>query len=797
MILKSASLYYNMAKARTLDFFVKKKKNESSTELINNEVPQEQSTSTTNGITLEIVKKEKTLTIVKEISTEVVKEDLNEVTNEDSKNELDSKEQEENVTPSKKDKILNGKKAFLGFRKASETKIDKSSKLQKIETNGYIVFKDGDTYRKYAKDICKETRYDYTKFDPSTSIYDTDEIELNNRGDIPYLFLACALDAVGEVSSRIEKTQRMANCFRAIIHHSKNPKADLLAAIYLCINKLGSDFQGIELGIGESILMKALGETSGKSLENIKKLHNSIGDLGLIAQKVRGKQNLLLKTKPLSISSVFQTFRLIASKTGKNSQQEKVNLIKFLLSSSRDCEPQYIIRSLQGKMRVGLGDETVPISLAHAFVLSGIDKRVKILKESEEIMKSAFAQHPVYDDIIEALFEHGLADLVVSCPLTPGIPVLPMLAKPTKTVQEVFQRLVDSFTLEWKYDGERAQIHILENGSIEIYSRRMERHTQKFPDLIMMLSNCLKENVKSAILDCEVVAYDQVNKRIEPFQILTTRARKDVNMDNIKVSVCLYAFDLLYLNGESFLKKTLRERRKALFSNFQEYNDEFKFVTYKDTSDEDEIRKFLEESVTNNCEGLMVKSLDNNATYEPARRSFNWLKMKKDYIQGLGDSLDLIPIGAYFGTGKRTGVYGGYLLAVYDPHTEEFQSICKIGTGFSDQQLQEFHERLSKNTIPAPYGSYQIGPLQDVPNVWLEPTEVWEVQCADFSLSPIYQAGIGIVDESKGIALRFPRFIRLRDDKSVEDATSAEQVADMYNSQSIIANRNISNSTDD
>jgi len=212
----------------------------------------------------------------------------------------------------------------------------------------------------------------------------------------------------------------------------------------------------------------------------------------------------------------------------------------------------------------------------------------------------------------------------------------------------------------------------------------------------------------------------------------------------------------------------------------------FQFATYKDLSEPEEITPWLEESVKGNCEGLMVKTLEQDAWYQAAKRAFQWLKVKKDYLDGMGDTLDLVPIGAYIGRGKRTGVYGGFLLACYDEDTEQYESICKIGTGFTDVQLSEFTEALNKTVIDKPKNYFRVGDSRNiVPDVWLEPSVVWEIKAADLSMSPIYQAAIGIVNESKGIALRFPRLVRVRPDKSVEKATTAQQVAEMYTGQNI------------
>lgn len=336
------------------------------------------------------------------------------------------------------------------------------------------------------------------------------------------------------------------------------------------------------------------------------------------------------------------------------------------------------------------------------------------------------------------------------------------------------------FTCEYKYDGERAQIHLLPDGTVKIFSRNQEDNTPKFPDVIRALPGYLKAGVTSLVIDCEAVAYDRAEKKILPFQILSTRGRKNIDEADIKVQVALYAFDCLYLNGRNLLQEPLTKRREALYSSFKEVPGEFMFALAKISRDVEELQTFLEDSIVENTEGLIVKTLD--ATYEPSKRSLNWLKLKKDYMEGCGDSLDLVPIGAFYGKGKRTGVYGAYLLACYDEESEELQSICKIGTGFSDENLKSLAESLRECVIEEPRSYYKFGESLK-PDVWFEPKQVWEVKAADLSVSPVHRAAHGLVDPVKGIALRFPRFLRLRDDKGVEQATSAAQVADFYNAQ--------------
>ncbi|TDL28660.1 ATP-dependent DNA ligase [Rickenella mellea] len=625
-----------------------------------------------------------------------------------------------------------------------------------------------------------------------------DEVDIQGGwkvGDpVPYAALAKTFSLVEATTKRIEKASYLTTFLLLVIQRSAGGDTkSLLQSVYLCINRLCPDYAGIELGIGESLLVKAIAESTGRSLGVIKADLKKEGDLGLVAKNSKNSQKTLFKPKPLTVPYVFSSLREIAMSTGHSSQAKKVSIITKLLAACQDLEAKYIVRSLEGKLRIGNAERSVLLAVAHAAVLhekeaSGKkwnkEKLAARLEEAANIVKSVYSELPSYDLVIPALLEDGLDGLKDRCKLTPGVPLKPMLAKPTKAIGEVLDRFEGKrFTCEYKYDGERAQVHRLKDGTVGVFSRNSEDMSKKYPDLVEQLPRCIKNGTSSFVLDAEAVAIDTKDGKLMPFQELSRRKRKDVKVEDIQVRVCLFAFDLLYLNGEPLLHKTLLERRELLREHFQAVSGEFDFAKSSDGETTDEIQSFLEESVKDGCEGLMVKMLETDASYyEPSRRSVNWLKLKKDYLAGVGDSLDLVVVGGYYGKGKRTNVYGAFLLACYDADSEEYQTICKIGTGFSEEMLQSHYETLKPLEITKVRGDVKVGGAK--PDVWFEPQVVWEVLTADLSLSPIYTAAQGLV-EDRGISLRFPRFIRVRDDKSADDATGPEQIAEMYERQSL------------
>ncbi|DBA87111.1 TPA: hypothetical protein ACH3X2_005217 [Trebouxia sp. C0005] len=627
--------------------------------------------------------------------------------------------------------------------------------------------------------------------------FDLDKLATWKAGQpVPFAFLADTFEAIAEESKRLVITSLLVNCFRTII---ATTPADLLPTVYLCTNQVAPSHEGIELGIGDATLVKALAAATGRQESLIKKQYGESGDLGTVASAARATQRTMFTPSPLTIPGVLKTFKEIASTEGSKSMDKKKGLIQKLVVGSRQNETGYIMRALQGKLRIGLAEQTVLVALAHAVLLhrqGDRDKDSKLagqLEEASQAVKYVYSQCPSYDQLVPALLNHPVSELKQRVAFVVGVPVKPMLAKPTTGVSEVLDKFQDiEFTCEYKYDGERAQVHISEGGKVSIYSRNSENNTAKYPDLAADVPKLLKEGCKSVVLDCEAVAYDRITKKILPFQVLSTRARKDVKVADIKVQVCLYAFDCLYLNGQVLVDRPLTERREALYSAIQEKPGELFYATAKTSRELDELSTFLNEAVNVGTEGLIVKTLD--STYEPSKRSAHWLKLKKDYLEGVGDTFDLVPIGAWYGKGKRVGVFGAFLLAIYNEETEEYQTISKIGTGFSEEQLKELADLLRPLTISDPrtyYRSVIISLFRPyyrygetlLPDVWFDPKVVWEVKAADLSISPVHQAAAGMADAVKGISIRFPRLVRVRDDKNPEQATNAEQVVEMYQKQ--------------
>ncbi|KAK2900593.1 hypothetical protein Q8A67_008708 [Cirrhinus molitorella] len=792
---------------------VEEKANNEMEEKDKNEVKQEKKMNGKNGKKVKKEDKKEKKEDKKEVKE--VKKEVKEVkkeVKEDKEKKEDKKEKEdsspERVVKKEKNTDEEGGSAkkkpissFFAPRKAA-VKLEKEERNEEEKKKDREVSDGAEQKEKKSEKVVDSAVQ--SQYDPSRAHYHPVDHACWKKGQkVPYLAVARTFEKIEEDSGRLKNIETLSNFLRSVILLSPD---DLQCCVYLCLNQLGPAYQGLELGVGETVLMKAVAQATGRQLDKIKAEAQEKGDLGLVAESSRSNQRMMFAPANLTAGAVFTKLKEIANMSGNSAMNKKIDIIKGLFVACRFSEARYIVRSLAGKLRIGLAEQSVLTALSQAVCLSppgqefppavldagkgmSVENRRVWLEEKALILKQTYCEMPNYDAIIPVLLKEGIDELPKHCKLTPGVPLRPMLAHPTKGVGEVMKRFDEaSFTCEYKYDGERAQIHILENGEVRIFSRNQEDNTSKYPDIISRIPQVKKENVRSCVLDSEAVAWDREKKQIQPFQVLTTRKRKDVDASEIKVQVCVYAFDLLYLNGESLVREPLSKRRALLRESFEEKEGEFVFARSLDSDNTDVIAEFLEQSVRDSCEGLMVKTLEKHATYEIAKRSHNWLKLKKDYLEGVGDTVDLCVIGAYLGKGKRAGSYGGFLLACYDEENEEFQSVCKIGTGFKDEDLEQHYNFLKEHILPKPRPYYRVDQSAE-PDVWLEAVQVWEVKCADLSLSPVYKAAMGLVDPEKGISLRFPRYLRIRDDKKPEDATTGSQIADLYKKQQQIQNQ--------
>ena len=355
-------------------------------------------------------------------------------------------------------------------------------------------------------------------------------------------------------------------------------------------------------------------------------------------------------------------------------------------------------------------------------------------------------------------------------------PIRPMLADRVKSEEEAIEKMEKEFAIEYKLDGERVQIHI-ENGRIELFSRSLEKISSYYPDITEKIPKIIQ--AENAILEAEIVAINENTGDFLPFQELMHRRRKyKIEKAVTEYPITVNFFDVLYCNGKDCTKLSYNERRSKL-ENIVKENEFAKYIPMIKARDKNEIAEFFENSINAGSEGLMLKMLDK--PYQAGSRGSHWLKLKREYRNELGDSLDLVVIGGFFGKGRRTGSYGTLLLATYDENTDTFPSICKVGTGFSDESLDQLYQILNpKITIKK---NPRINSEME-PEIWFEPELVIEIVASEITLSPIHKAAQDEIRKDTGLALRFPKFTgKIRVEKMAEDASTNEEVISLYKGQ--------------
>ncbi|KAK3708166.1 hypothetical protein LTR37_011670 [Vermiconidia calcicola] len=705
-------------------------------------------------------------------------------------------------------------------------------------------------------------------FDPQKYIPNLKKQWAFEGGAATYAILTRCFVLVNSTQSRIKIVDTLVNLLRTII---EGDPESLLPTVWLATNSISPPYIDIELGLGGSAISKALKKVCGLDNASLKTLYNKHGDAGDVAFEAKKRQSLTLrKPKPLTIKGVFDGLLKIANAKGQGCQEVKQRIVERLVQDARGAEEsRYVVRTLVQHLRIGAVKTTMLIALSRAFLLSRppdadfatrpqselakLNKQdlAEVYSHGEEIVKASFARRPNYNDLVPTLLEIGVCDeVLVRCGLALHIPLRPMLGGITRDLGEMLTRLQGrDFSCEFKYDGQRAQVHCDDKGKVTIFSRHLELMTDKYPDLVALVPQIRGEGVRSFILEGEVVAVDRDSGELKPFQILANRARKDVVIQSVKVDVCLFAFDLMYLNGEELLDRPFRERRSLLRSLFVEKPNHFTWVKSMDatSADFEAVGDFFKQATDIKCEGIMVKVLDNLpnpelqaemdvppgaeeptpaakpppapakskkktktktkantsstadqdpesgekksgrrkallSTYEPDKRLDSWLKVKKDYNSSSFDTIDLIPVGGWHGQGRKNAWWSPILLACRNPDTGSLEVVTKCISGFTDAFYKANKEKYSEdgpNTISRPsYVDYSGSP-----DVWFEPQEVWEMAFADITLSPTYTAAIGMVSEERGLSMRFPRFLKVREDKGIDEASTSEFLAGLYRKQ--------------
>lgn len=578
-----------------------------------------------------------------------------------------------------------------------------------------------------------------------------------------FSILAEACQKMEETSKRTVLTEILVDLFKG------TPSENIASITYMLQGMLRPGFEGVELGIADKAVIKAIAKSSGVTATEVDKVYKKEGDLGAAAQVIlQIKTQSTFASQEITVERVYDTLLKIASISGSKSQDLKIRHISSLLNDASPSESKVILKLLLRTLRLGVAENTVMDALAVAYAGS---------KDERVALEHAYNVSSDLGKVAHTVAVMGLEGVKVF-DLEINSPVRPMLADRTKSEAEAVKKLGSEFSAEYKLDGERVQIHIGTKGT-KVFSRSNENITSYYPDIVEKIPTLLA--VKEAILEGEAVAMTHDRSEFLPFQELMHRRRKyGVEEAVSKYPISVNFFDLLYVDSQSLLDESYVERRKRLEKVVKQDKEGFaKCIKRQIVKNEDEITEFMEDSIVAGCEGLMLKS--HTSPYKAGSRGSHWLKLKREYRNELGDSLDLVVIGGFLGKGKRAGVYGTLLLATYDPDNDTYSSICKVGTGFSDEDLDTLYQILLPKVTLKRDVRIHSG-LE--PDVWFTPELVIEIVASEITLSPTHLSAMDSVRKGYGMALRFPKFTgKVRQEKAAEDASTGEEVISLYRGQ--------------
>ena len=577
---------------------------------------------------------------------------------------------------------------------------------------------------------------------------------------------------ITDTYAKIEATSKRLEMTEYLVQLLKRTPTDLIRKVaYLTQGKLYPDFVGIELGMAEKMVISAIARTMSVSRQKVGQVYNTTGDLGSAVEvlKTTTPTTRLMTSTNISVTKVYEVLDRIAHTTGKGSVEAKINLLTRLITDSTPKEAKYLIRTITGRLRLGIGDMTFLDALAIAFGGG---------KEARQDVEKAYNMSSDLGSVAETIATLGIEG-ILSYRVQLGHPIRPMLAERLTSASEVLEKLGGQGSAEYKYDGLRIQAHISPD-DIVLFSRRMENITSQFPDVAHALRNSLQAT--DAIIEGEAVAVDPNTNEILPFQVITRRRgrKHDINEMIEEIPITLILFDALYMDGQSLLEKPYFTRRTNLEKAITE-TERVKITHPLLVTSPQLLDEYMMEAIENGCEGLVIKSVTQEAKYQAGARGFLWIKYKRDYRSELSDTLDLVAVGAFAGRGRRTGTFGALLMAAYNNEKDIFETVCKLGTGFTDEVLSRLPHIFRDARIT------QVHPRVESKieaEYWFIPQKVLEIRGAELTLSPNHTCGIDIIGKDTGLAIRFPRFTgKWRHDKAPQDTTTVSEIVSMYQAQ--------------
>ncbi len=607
-------------------------------------------------------------------------------------------------------------------------------------------------------------------------------------------------------------TKRLEKTFLIAKFLSKCQEEDLESVILLLQGRVFPEWDPREIGIASKLIIRALSRITGIKIATIESEWARQGDLGLVAKNIakRKKQSTLFSRK-LTTINVLTVMRKIALQEGEGTIDKKLAYISDLLLNASPLESLYIVRTLLGELRIGIAGGILRDAITWAFVplpyplFQKCSSCKEIVPTSDKCMNCGKELIPIkpelslsfdelreinqrnrttfipkqedartiynklisliedsynilndFSELAKLLYSKGLKPLN-DLQLIPGRPIRVMLAQKAESLSQGIKALGLPLAVEYKYDGFRMQIHKY-NDTIKIYTRRLEEVTHQFPDVVEAVKTINAENF---ILDSECIAIDPKTKKFLPFQNISQRIKRkyDINQMIKEIPVELHVFDILFYNNETLLKKQFIERRKIIESIIKE-GPILRLAVQKIINSEKEGEEFYKESLEKGNEGIMLKAL--SAPYKPGLRVGYIMKLKP-----IKDTIDLVITGAEWGEGKRSNWLSSFIVACIDPVTGEYLDIGKVGSGLKEKSSGLTFEELTN--LLKPLIISEEGRL-----VRVRPEIVIEVAYQEIQKSPKY---------ASGYALRFPRIVSIRNERSPREITTINEIENLYKSQ--------------
>ncbi len=572
--------------------------------------------------------------------------------------------------------------------------------------------------------------------------------------------LAITWQKLEQTSSRLEITEILAG----LLKQASRDEVDKIC--YLSLGQLTPEYQELEFNLAEKMMVKVIARASGQDVETIKNSFKQVGDLGQVAEQFSRQTDRLdfFAKKELTVIEVYNRLKAIAIEEGTGSVERKISqLVALVEDLSLPLSVRYLVRIPVGKLRLGFSSLTILDAVS--WMLTG-DKSKRNEIEAAYNVRADVGQ-------IARLAKAGGLKEISKATVTLGVPIKPALCQRIGTAGEIIEKM-GRVAVEPKYDGQRLQIHFGLNGSqkITMFSRNLEPVTDMFPDIASALAKQLK--AKTAILDGEIIGYDNKQNKYLSFQETIKRKRKyDVTQAIKNIPLQLVCFDLLYLNGRSLINTNFDQRRRRLAKILPNRKGMIILAPQILTTDPAKLIAYHRQQINSGLEGVVVKKWQ--APYDPGKRNFTWVKLKQEQGKkggGLADTLDCLVLGYYQGKGKRASFgIGGFLVGVQEGG--KFFTLSKIGTGLSDDQWRELKKRVDQNKTDKKPSEYQVG-RDFYPAVWCLPAIVAEIEADNITNSPAHSAKM---------ALRFPRLKQFRDDKDPAQTTTIKEVKKLYQLQ--------------